>query len=124
MTATAEPVMLDCPNQPNCVSSKASDPERLVAPLKYSGDAGYALERLATIVHATTGAAVVSLDQGHLRTTFASRLFSFVDDVEFVVRDGDLIDVRSMSRLGCYDFGVNRARIEKIRAHFESPSKR
>jgi len=120
LAATAELVMLDCPNQPNCVSSEASDIERRVAPLKYAGRAGNALVRLAAIVDTMAGADVVTLDQTYLRATFTSRFFRFVDDVEFVLRDGAFIDVRSMSRSGSYDFGVNRARVEKIRARFDS----
>ncbi len=110
---------LNCPNQPNCVSSQASQPKYLVAPLVYSGIAADALRRLADIVRTMPGGKVTSIDQSRLCATFTSRLFGFVDDVDFAVRDDELIDVRSKSRSGCYDFGVNRSRVEKIRELFE-----
>jgi uncharacterized protein (DUF1499 family) len=56
---------------------------------------------------------------GYLWTTFTSRLFRFVDDVEFrmVFTDG-IIHVRSGSRVGYSDLGVNRRRVEKLRTLF------
>jgi uncharacterized protein (DUF1499 family) len=44
----------------------------------------------------------------------------FVDDVEFLAdRASGVVHVRSASRLGRRDFGVNRARIEELRAILE-----
>jgi uncharacterized protein (DUF1499 family) len=56
---------------------------------------------------------------GYLWAMFTSRVFRFVDDVEFrmVPTDG-LIHVRSGSRVGYSDLGVNRRRVEKLRARF------
>ena len=53
----------------------------------------------------------------YLYAEFASRLLGFVDDVEFYFPPNErIIHVRSASRLGHSDFGVNRKRIEDIRA--------
>jgi uncharacterized protein (DUF1499 family) len=42
-----------------------------------------------------------------------------VDDVEFrMVSTDGIIHVRSGSRVGCSDLGVNRKRVEKLRAVF------
>lgn len=53
----------------------------------------------------------------YLHAECRSALFGFVDDLELQLRTGDrLVAVRSASRLGYYDFGVNRRRIEHLRA--------
>jgi uncharacterized protein (DUF1499 family) len=55
----------------------------------------------------------------YLWTTFTSRVFRFVDDVEFrMVSAAGKIHVRSGSRVGYSDLGVNRRRVEKLRALF------
>ena len=56
-------------------------------------------------------------EPGYLYAEFTTRLMGFVDDAEFHLDEkSGVIDVRSASRLGRKDFGVNRARIEGIRA--------
>ncbi len=56
---------------------------------------------------------------GYLWATFASRLFRFVDDVEFrMVSIDGIIHVRSASRVGYSDLGVNRRRVERLRTLF------
>jgi uncharacterized protein (DUF1499 family) len=56
---------------------------------------------------------------GYLHAEFRSALFGFVDDVEFRMDEtAGRIDVRSASRTGYFDFGVNRRRVEEIRARF------
>ena len=51
----------------------------------------------------------------YLYAEFRSKLLGYVDDVEFF-HDGAVIQVRSASRLGRRDFGVNRKRVEDLRA--------
>jgi uncharacterized protein (DUF1499 family) len=59
---------------------------------------------------------IVEESGGYMHAEATSRVFRFVDDVEFLMRpDGQLVDVRSASRVGYSDFGVNRRRIERIR---------
>ncbi|MNR58817.1 hypothetical protein D3C85_1799120 [compost metagenome] len=57
---------------------------------------------------------VVEQQERYLRAEFTSLVFRFVDDVEFLIGEQQ-IDVRSASRLGHSDFGVNRERIERLR---------
>jgi len=113
-----KPVLLDCPDRPSCVSSLATDHRRRVKALTYSGESSNALDRLGQIVENLPGGAVVERTGRSLWATFTSRVFGFVDDVDFVVADAEHIDVRSRSRSGYYDFGVNRARVERIRTEF------
>jgi len=61
--------------------------------------------------------AIVVEKPGYLHAEFTSRLMGYVDDVEFLLDEkAALIQVRSASRLGSSDFGVNRKRVEAIRA--------
>jgi uncharacterized protein (DUF1499 family) len=63
------------------------------------------------------GARITHDEPSYIHAEFSSRFFKFVDDVEFIL-DGDAhrIDYRSASRIGYYDFGANRRRLEKIRS--------
>jgi uncharacterized protein (DUF1499 family) len=53
---------------------------------------------------------------------FRSKLLGFVDDLELLYDDkAGLFHVRSASRLGRRDFGVNRTRVEKLRTLIQAP---
>jgi uncharacterized protein (DUF1499 family) len=107
-----------CPARPNCVSSTAADADHLVRPLQYASDPTAAMLLLAEIVRREPGATVVMQRPDYLHAEFASAVFGFVDDVEFHAVGNGRIDVRSASRLGYGDFGVNRRRVESLRAAF------
>ena len=112
-----------CPDSPNCVSSLApdSDREHYIAPFSFSGDPAAAWQRLRTAVLAEKRVTIVQERKGYLHAEMRSLIFRFVDDVEFsLAADADLINVRSASRMGYSDFGVNRKRVERIRAAFDS----
>jgi uncharacterized protein (DUF1499 family) len=100
-----------CRRTPNCVSSQAdaSDREHYIAPLKGS------MADVRAAVAAMPRATVISQKENYLYAEFRSRLLGFVDDVELFF-DGAAVQVRSASRLGRRDFGVNRARVERLRA--------
>lgn len=105
-----------CPDSPNCVSSYAQDDVHAIEPLPIPADqdATGALRRIVESLPRTT---IVTVDGDYLHATFASRIFRFVDDVEFLVdREAGVVHVRSASRLGYGDMGVNRRRIEEIRS--------
>jgi uncharacterized protein (DUF1499 family) len=99
-----------CRRTPNCVSSQAdpSDREHYIAPLRAS------MEDVKKAVGSLPRTRIVLAHPDYLYAEFRSRLLGFVDDVEFFF-DGALVQVRSASRLGRRDFGVNRARIERLR---------
>jgi uncharacterized protein (DUF1499 family) len=102
-----------CRRTPNCVSSQAdpADQEHYVAPIPFKGDAIAAVRKAVESMPRTR---IVSADSHYLYAEFRSRLLRYVDDVEFHF-DGKNIHVRSASRLGRRDFGVNRARVEELR---------
>lgn len=105
-----------CPKTPNCVSSKAPMDKHYVAPLRYTGNKDEAYRKLVDLISSQQRAQVVAEEANYLRAEFKSALFGFVDDVEFIFsEDQPVIDVRSASRVGYYDFGVNRRRVEHIR---------
>jgi uncharacterized protein (DUF1499 family) len=92
-----------------------------IAPLALRGDPATELQRLAQIVSALPGARIVKQEGDYLYVEFSSRWLGFVDDVEFWAAPAEgVIHVRSASRLGRRDFGVNRARVEAIRSAFTS----
>ena len=106
---------------PNSVSSQAdpSDAEHYIAPIKFAGSAGQAMAALRKIVDASERTLVVKHDPIYLYAQYKSKLLGFVDDVEFLASESEgVIHVRSASRLGRRDFGVNRNRIDSIREQF------
>jgi len=114
---------------PNSVSSQATlYPEHemrdyaRIAPLALRGDGAATLARLRTVVQGMPGAKIVKAEPDYLYAQFTTRALGFVDDAEFWFDPAaGAIQVRSASRLGRKDFGVNRARIESIRARLAAP---
>lgn len=104
---------------PNCVSSQAdpADAEHYVAPIPFKGGAPEAMAAVRKAVESMPGATVIRQDGNYLYAEFRTKIMRFVDDVEFLYDEkAGLIHVRSASRLGRRDFGVNRARVEAIRS--------
>ena len=108
-----------CPATPNCVCTRAEDAGHRIAPLTYEGAAADALARLRRVVIVRPGVRLVAETETYLRAEFVSRVFRFVDDVEFLLDpERRVIHFRSASRAGRSDFGVNRRRMEGIRRAF------
>lgn len=111
-----------CPRSPNCVSSLATDAVHRVEPLTLGGSPELALARLGEILEAMPRAQVTERDEGYLKARFRSLVFGFVDDLELAVDvAAGVIHVRSASRVGRADLGVNRRRVERLRARYEPP---
>lgn len=108
-----------CPGKPNCVNSRATDRRHAIEPLPLLGDPAASMERLRGILSAMPRTEVTVVRPDYLRAECTSRLLGFVDDLEFQL-DGQAIHVRSASRLGHSDLGVNRKRIEKIRSIYRA----
>lgn len=107
------------PSSPNCVSSQATTTYHQIAPFAILGDPQVALERLKGVVTAMPAAKIVESKPGYVYAEFTTKWMGFVDDVEFYLDEkSGVIQVRSASRLGYKDFGVNRARVEAIRSKF------
>ena len=115
-------------NTENSVSSQAAfypdHPQRQyagIAPLAVQGNGAATVARIKTIVQGMAGAEVIKSDADYLYAQFTTKWMKFVDDVEFWFDPASgVIHVRSASRVGRGDLGVNRKRIEAVRAALAS----
>jgi uncharacterized protein (DUF1499 family) len=107
----------NCPKRPNCVSSEARDSAGWIAPLAFSLNAQAVWKALYETVEALPRSRVVDRTEDYLHVELRSRIFGFVDDLEFQLREQEgIIGMRSAARTGYYDLGVNRRRLERLRA--------
>jgi len=114
--------LADCPSSPNCVSSQAADKKHSLPPFHYQGEKEAAFKKLKKIITSIKGTAIVAETLDYLHIECRSKVMGFVDDLEFFFPDEKIIHVRSASRLGYSDFGVNRKRVENLRGLFISQS--
>lgn len=107
-----------CPNSPNCISSQSTNARHRVAPFKYSSlEESY--KKLKEILQKRKRITIISESPNYIYAECTSALFRFVDDLEFYFDDKHkVIHIRSASRIGYSDLGVNRKRIEEIRTQF------
>ncbi len=105
-----------CPSSPNCVSSYSQDAQHGIAALSYDSEPEMAIANLKQIIESMPRTNIVKEDEDYLYAEFTSKIMGYVDDVEFYVdQEANAIQVRSASRLGESDLGVNRERVETIR---------
>ncbi len=106
-----------CPNSPNCVSSQATDEAHFVAPFKMKADLTHAWDTLKQILNAQPRMQIIGDSDYHLKAESTSLIFRFVDDLEIIADPVEgLLHIRSASRIGYGDFGVNRNRVETLRS--------
>ncbi len=107
-----------CPAKPNCVSSQATD-DHHIEPINFTEDPGLTFEKLRKQLNMRSDTKVISSDNLTIRVEFKT-LLGFVDDGLFVLDTANsLIHIRSAARLGYWDLGKNRSRMEEIRKSFE-----
>lgn len=118
-----EPVpgrLAPCPRAPRCVSSDAAQAGQRIEPLVLRAGADDAWRAAAAAVEALPRTRVVTRTGDYLHAECRSAIFRFTDDLELELRAVDgIIAVRSCSRVGYYDFGVNRRRVESLREHMQ-----
>jgi uncharacterized protein (DUF1499 family) len=106
-----------CAGSPNCVSSQSTDKARFIEPLHYAGSLADARQKLIDVLKNTKRVRLVKVETDYIHAEFRSAIFQFADDVEFYFPpDQAIIHVKSASRIGYYDFGANRRRVEWLRA--------
>ena len=106
----------ECPDSPNCVSSQTEMKGHTIEPLSYRGSFSDAKEALLSVITSLPRTKIIVDNDRYIHVTFTSRLMRFVDDVEFLFDDTNKkIHVRSASRVGYSDMGVNRKRVEELR---------
>ena len=109
-----------CPASPNCVCSDGCDPQHRVQPFRLKLPAAEAWEAVKQVAQQLPRTRIISQTDTYLHAECSSAVFGFVDDLELHLRpENRFIAVRSASRLGYSDFGVNRRRIENLRARLQ-----
>lgn len=112
----AQPALTPCPDKPNCVSTEASGKAQM-APIPFAGTVAEAQDALRRAIAAQPRSTITRDEPGFVAAEFRSRVFGFVDAAEFVIdADARVIRYRSGARSGHYDFGVNRERMDALRA--------
>jgi len=99
-----------CSGKPNCVNSEEGTPSKFKTNFLKTNS----LDTVKTAIE-NLGGEITGSQEGYLSAEFTSGVFKFVDDVEARL-DGDHVQIRSASRVGYSDRGVNRSRVEDIRS--------
>jgi uncharacterized protein (DUF1499 family) len=110
-----------CPASPNCVCSDCDSARHQIAPFILVASAQQAWEAVYEQITALPRTRIISASDNYLHAECRSAVFGFVDDLEWHLRpEKGIIAVRSAARLGYYDFGVNRKRIETLRSALQA----
>ena len=110
-------LLAPCPSSPNCVCSDSRGGQDAVAPLVLSVPPAEAWSEIRRVVAEMPRCQIVEATDDSLHAECRSALFRFVDDLEIQLRPGEgIAAVRSASRVGYSDLGVNRKRVESLRA--------
>ena len=113
--------LAQCPSTPNCVSSyDAVEDSHYIKPISSKLSIKAKHQKLTQIISNTDNTQITQSSPAYIRAEYTSAFWGFVDDVEFVLEDTQ-IQMRSASRLGYSDLGVNRKRLESIRSEFVTP---
>lgn len=107
-----------CSPAPHCVSSVAPDPEHAVEPWILRGGA-QTWAKVIEVVRAESRTKIVRLEGAYLHAEVTSPWHFYTDDLELLLARNGRIDVRSSSRIGYYDFQVNRKRIRSLQKKLE-----
>ncbi|MBN2054061.1 DUF1499 domain-containing protein [bacterium] len=109
-----------CPDTPNCVCSDAEDTLHRVEPFALELSADQAWPLVCELIGQLPRTRIITSTDHYLHAEVRTAFFRFVDDLELHLRPRQqLIAVRSASRLGRSDLGVNRKRIEHLRKHLK-----
>ncbi|MGB1466524.1 MAG: DUF1499 domain-containing protein [Alcanivorax nanhaiticus] len=116
-------LLAPCPNSPNCVSSLSGSKDHWVAPLEVSDNRETSLQRVQSVLDSLPRVEYDVVGQSRIQARFKSLVLRFTDDVTFYVRENGVVEVRSASRVGYWDLGANRRRVESLREQLaETPS--
>lgn len=118
--STAEKSLPLCRDSPNCVSSQATDDKHFIEPFKIKGDTDAAWTAVKALLSQQSRVVVTHESSETLHAEATSLVFRFVDDINMILdAKNHVIHVRSASRTGHSDFGVNRKRLETLRAQLQ-----
>ncbi len=115
-TTTMTNSLKPCPDSPNCVSSQSTDEQHKITALPW-----ISMTQLVSIIQQQARSQIIQQQDNYLKVLYKSRWWGFVDEVEFYFPpEQSHIEVRSASRTGYYDFGVNRQRVEQLRQQIQN----
>lgn len=102
-----------CGDKPNCVSTQDTREEYNLTPFTLTESTN--IDAIEQVALELPGAKTAVKEDNYLRIECTSKIMRFVDDLELKI-EGDQLIVRSESRFGYSDFGVNRKRAEQLRS--------
>lgn len=112
---TVKEQLKPCPDKPNCVSTQATQADKVREPIAYSGTLADAKEKMKNTIAGMSRTKLISEEDNYLHYTFKTFPIPFIDDVEFLFDDqAKVIHYRSASRVGHSDLGVNSKRMKKV----------
>lgn len=110
-----EHTLKECPDSPNCVSTQTQQKDKQMEPIPFELDVKEVVKVIKDVVEKRPRTHLKSETGNTLHYTFESRIFGFVDDVEFLIDTAKKhIHFRSASRTGYSDLGVNRKRMTEL----------
>ena len=105
-----------CPESPNCVSSDANDKDHFIQVFKLNQSLENNWKNIFDMVSSLSRTKIISFNEQYIHAECSSAIFGFVDDLQLHLRKKDeIVAVKSASRLGYSDFGVNRRRVTDLR---------
>lgn len=111
----SDPQLKECPDSPNCVSTQTQQKSKKMDPIPFELDSNEAKKVLRSVVEKLPNTKLEKESNNYLHYTFKSKIFGFIDDVEFLIDPEEkLIHFRSASRTGYSDMGVNKKRMTEI----------
>lgn len=109
----------ECPNKPNCVSSETNHNKNYIEPIIFNESSEAVKKKLIKVIEKFQGK-ILEDKENYLKVAFYSKFFGFEDIADFEIEpEKKIINIRSAAQTGWYDFGVNRKRMEKIRAELK-----
>ena len=115
--AASRGMLAPCPDKPNCVSSFSEDTEHQIPAIRLAGTPAATWQGLQSMLATDGSAEIMTSSDDYLHVVYTSTIMRYRDDVEFILfADDGEIAVRSASRVGHSDLGVNRDRVEAIRS--------
>jgi uncharacterized protein (DUF1499 family) len=104
-----------CPDSPNCVSTQSEEKGHAMKPLPYLQTREASREKILSILKDMKRTEIVKLTESYIHVECRTALLHFTDDVAFFLDDTTrVVHFRSASRVGYYDFGLNRRRMKRI----------
>ncbi|MGK0499278.1 MAG: hypothetical protein ACJAYG_000914 [Oceanicoccus sp.] len=108
-------VLAPCPITPNCVSTQAEKPSQHIKAPRLLLSTEQTWPKIIAIINAAHRTTIIEKNQQRLKVEYRSQVFGFVDDLEIYIEPlSKQLEMRSASRSGYSDMGVNRRRAEQL----------